>query len=245
VKGIFLARSSFSAMSSGSYSPSSSTITGAFRLQSHLESFHHHTLCSEHQTVCVLRPDTVQLHHHRHVEGHSSRLVTSSESRPSRKVCCVHCNTKGRCVLSETGDVPYLICSARVPRIRARSYFVMKRVVMRGWSDGTGGASSICAGKRCHSLPLSRHHLPDLASSARMSRLLDMHPPGDDRWVAMLKSAVLSFSQYCRRLAFVLKIQNSHLRSRRWAHRSAWRLHRRLVPPQTAQSQDETRKWHG
>ncbi len=39
----------------------------------------------------------------------------------------------------------HLICSARVPRMRARSYLVMYRVVMRGPSLGCGGPVITCA----------------------------------------------------------------------------------------------------
>ena len=35
--------------------------------------------------------------------------------------------------------IPDLICKARVPRMRARSYLVMYRVVIRGLSAGLGG----------------------------------------------------------------------------------------------------------
>ena len=38
----------------------------------------------------------------------------------------------------------HLICSARVPRMRARSYLVMYRVVVRGPSLGLGGPVCTC-----------------------------------------------------------------------------------------------------
>ena len=50
--------------------------------------------------------------------------------------------------------VRHLICSARVPRMRARSYLVMYRVVMRGPSLGCAGPVITCAlhSYRPHSL---------------------------------------------------------------------------------------------